>query len=155
MPMKGIAVLLMGACLLCCTKTTNTESESTAKDDTPTKVESDVSKIHLLTVEIKGDNKNTNTTKKLSTADETYFEITLSSGGNGTWWEAHRDIIRPTSIENYNQKFIDIVDVTTPDTARIRFNGPTEFLNFMAARGYDMVDQKKAKSHVDYTFKKE
>jgi hypothetical protein len=46
------------------------------------------------------------------------------------------------------------VDPTTADTAAVSFQEPTEFLNFMSGRGYDLVSQERAKYHIDYTFKK-
>jgi hypothetical protein len=35
-----------------------------------------------------------------------------------------------------------------------KFKNSTEFLNFMDARCYEMLDQKKEKLRTDYTFKK-
>ena len=85
-----------------------------------------------------------------------YFEVSLrykyglESLSEGQYI-ATKDIIRPTSDENFKNVFLNIVH---KDGSLIFFSPTTELLNFMSAHGYEMVYQLKNEDGGDYTFKR-
>lgn len=93
---------------------------------------------------------NTDTTYQVLDA---YFEIALSSvtKDEGRHYIAVRDIERPRVGKPYRSVSIALIDSAEQI---LKFKDSTDFLNFMAARGYDMVSDKPNKFGSEYTFKK-
>ena len=96
-------------------------------------------------------------TSTLSTLSEAYHETELclfSDKETGRKYYSVRDDIEDFKIvDGVNHwKFSELVDENTKEP--LEFETPTEFLNFFASKGYEMVEQKKGKYNIDYTFKK-
>jgi hypothetical protein len=79
-----------------------------------------------------------------------YFEVSLSAQTTGGFL-AQKDIIEPIPGEPFKAEFFQISD---KDGVNIKFMTSTEFLNFMSAHGYDMVNQIPNQYGGDYTFKR-
>jgi len=95
-------------------------------------------------------------TEVVSIIKDAYFEAQLDACSNekiGLYYNV-RNVIEEGKITNkvFTTKFSEVVDKSTKQS--IKFKTSTEFLNFMASNGYDMVDQIKSKYHTNYTFKK-
>jgi hypothetical protein len=86
----------------------------------------------------------------ISEVTSDYFEIGLSSQTTGGYL-AQKDIVVPKIGEPFKFVFFTI---SQKDGNNIKFMTSTEFLNFMSAHGYEMVDQLKNDYGADYTFKK-
>lgn len=123
---------------------------------TITKRSSGYEKLFIKTIsytDIGSEQVKTETTSEI-TSD--YFEVGLrfkyglESLSEGQYI-AIKDIIRPSSHENFKNVFFNIVD---KDGNLIVFSTTTDLLNFMSVRGYEMIDQLKNEDGVDYTFKR-
>ena len=108
-------------------------------------------KLYIKTTTVTGVDKKQVKTDVNSVVNSDYFEVSLSAYADYTYYKGQRDIVTPTSIENFKSVFFIIVDKDGND---IKFKESTEFLNFMSAHGYEMVDQVKNDYGADYTFKK-
>ncbi|MFC2119192.1 hypothetical protein ACFLSY_11170 [Bacteroidota bacterium] len=132
------------------------ENESKSDTGTPiteqkTEEESKKPQVYIKTVSAVGVDENQVKTDTITTIDTDYFEVGLYLMVDETNYTTKKDIVKPTSIENFKSVFFYLVD---NDGMKINFKGSTEFLNFMSERGYEMVDQVKFDYHTDYTFKK-
>ncbi len=98
-------------------------------------------------------NDNPNHKDSIYVEDSEYFEIGLYSYSNtkGITYSAKKDIEKPTTSEDFKMVTLSIVDASNKIVV---YNNSTEFLNYMAERGYEMTDQEKLEFRTDYTFKK-
>jgi hypothetical protein len=80
-----------------------------------------------------------------------YFEISITSVNNGEKYMATKQIEKPQVGKIFKSVTLNLVDSSG---TVIYFKESTEFLNYMEARGYNMVDQEKQRFGSDYTFKK-
>ena len=87
----------------------------------------------------------------VSSVSSDYFEIGLEEAGNGSHYVAEKTIEQKMSMDNFKSSFFFIVN---KKGEQMKFKTSTEFLNFMSARDYEMVDQAKKRYGIDYTFKK-
>jgi hypothetical protein len=121
-----------------------------------TKKSSVYEKLFIKTISYTGLGPEQVKTETTSEITSDYFEVGLrfkyglESLSQGQYIAA-RDIIRPSSEENFKNVFFNIVD---KDGNLIIFSTTTDLLNFMSAHGYEMVDQFKDEDGVDYTFKR-
>ena len=79
-----------------------------------------------------------------------YFEVSLSSQSTGGYL-AQKDIIEPVPGKPFKAEFFQISD---KEGNNIKFITSTEFLNFMSAHGYELVDQLPNEYGGNYTLKK-
>jgi hypothetical protein len=79
-----------------------------------------------------------------------YFEVSLSSQTDGGF-HAQKDIIEPEPGKPFKAEFFQI---SQQNGTLIKFMTSTEFLNFMSAHGYELVDQIPNQYGGDYTFKR-
>jgi hypothetical protein len=107
-------------------------------------------KLYIKTVDVTGTGENQVKKETITEVTSDYFEVSLSSQSDGGY-HAEKDVVIPTSITDYKEVFFTIVDKNGTET---HFKTSTEFLNFMSAHGYKMVDQVKNEYGGDYTFKK-
>jgi hypothetical protein len=113
-------------------------------------------KLYIKTTTYTGIGPTQIKTETISEITSDYFEVGLrflyglESISEGQYI-ATKDIIRPSSDENFKNVFLNIVH---KDGSLIIFSLTTDLLNFMSAHGYEMVDQLKNDEGVDYTFKK-
>lgn len=87
----------------------------------------------------------------LNVISDEYFEIKLSSYSSGLNWGASMNLKAGTKDNIKTFRYMYIVDNNYDE---IRYDTPADFLNFMAERNYEMVDQTKKKYAIDYTFRK-
>ena len=106
--------------------------------------------LYIKTTDVTGVDEEQIKKETISEVTLDYFEVSLSSQTDGGY-HADKDIITPTSIENFKAVFFTIVD---KDRQEIHFLTSTEFLNFMSAHGYELVSQLLNEYGGDYTFKK-
>ena len=107
-------------------------------------------KLFIKTTEVKGTGENQVKKETVSEVNTDYFEVSLASQTTGGYL-AQKDLVIPTSMEDFKSTFITIVDQSEND---IKFMTSTEFLNYMSGHGYEMVDQALNEYGGDYTFKK-
>jgi hypothetical protein len=137
--MKTLSTIL-SFCLILIINSCNNTPKSSSKSE----------KLFIKTSSITGVDKNQVRKEAISDFTSDYFEVELNSlttGGYG----ATKQILKPESIENYKDVFFYIVN---KDGSSITFTTSTEFLNFMSAHGYDLVNQIPDQYGGDYTFKK-
>lgn len=79
-----------------------------------------------------------------------YFEVSLSAQTTGGF-HAQKDITEPEPGKPFKAEFFQISE---QNGTLIKFMTSTEFLNFMSAHGYDLVDQIPNQYGGDYTFKR-
>jgi hypothetical protein len=127
----SVCILLISAC--------NT-SKSSSKSD----------QLYIKTTTATGTGENQKVVEVISEVTSDYFEVSLSALIDGTY-EGEKTIEESTSVVNYKYIFFQISD---KDGVLIKFKESTEFLNFMSAHGYEMIDQVKNRYGGDYTFKK-
>lgn len=91
-----------------------------------------------------------NTDNFIDLTDE-YFEVKLGSVtmDSGKYYIAKRE--NRISSDPFRMEQIVIVD---DKQETYHFKDATEFLNYMAARGYEMASERKNKYGGEYTFKK-
>lgn len=106
--------------------------------------------LFIKTTEVKTSGGNQIKKTTISKVSEEYWEVTLASYDEG-YYKATRDILKAKSLENFNVKFFFVTDSLGSE---IKFQNPSEFLNFAAARGYEMADQEKGRFNTDYTFRR-
>jgi hypothetical protein len=149
----GTAILLT---LSSCNKTSSIQSGQIKSDSIAAVAEEQevIPKIHTRTITITGTSTNEVRTKTTSTVDDARFEMTLWKMSDTDTYEARWQLFEPASAKDHHNKFIEIVDIGTPDTASIRFQKPTDFITFMAERGYDVTFEKKVNDRIDYVFKR-
>jgi hypothetical protein len=113
-------------------------------------------KLFIQTIDVSGTGKSQVKKESISVVTQDYFEVSLSSykpeAGGTRYYKAKRDLISPTSTKDFKMKLFFIVK--DDKGTELRFVDSTEFLNFMSAHGYKMVDQVKDKFRTDYTFQK-
>lgn len=90
--------------------------------------------------------------------DDDYFEISLYLR-NDDKYSARQDVAGTQSIEDDREVFLVLVDpASEPDgdgrLDPVIFETPTDFLNFMSDRGYEMIEENRKQSSTEYTFKK-
>jgi hypothetical protein len=120
----------------------------------PNPVESQVAtlpKVYIKLSQVNGVDESQVRKDSVYILKDNYFEIGLFSYDEGKFYLAKRDLVEPKSIQNFYAEFIFI---TNEDGSDYKFSNSTDFLNFMADCGYEMVDQKKFDFRTDYTFKK-
>ena len=100
---------------------------------------------------VTGSGENSKVTSVISTIESDYFEVTLSELSDEPKFIAKKDLIEPSSMENYKYVFFNISD---EEGENLKFDTSADFLNFMSERGYNLVDQVKNKYGGDYTFQK-
>ena len=101
------------------------------------------SRLYIKTVTVIGIDENQVETDTITIINSDYFEIGLYLGSSEEpSFITKKDVIKPTSIENYKAVLFRIVQEDGND---IIFKSSTEFLNFMSKRGYEMIDQLKSK----------
>lgn len=83
----------------------------------------------------------------LFTFNDQFLDISLKSFGNGKHYQAEKYLTQNQELS----VLWSIVDSLKND---LKFNGTTEFLNYMAKRGYEPANQKENKYGADYTFKR-
>lgn len=108
-------------------------------------------KLYIKTIDITGVDEKEVKKETISEVTSDYFEVSLSAYDHFNYYKGERDLVAPTSIENFKSVFFTIIDKNGND---IQFKESTEFLNFMSTHGYEMVDQIKNEYGGDYTFKK-
>ena len=86
-----------------------------------------------------------------------YYEVTLSAfpdeENGGSRYGVRIDIEEGKFVNDvFHWKISELVDETTKE--ELWFKEPTDFLNYLSTKGYEMVEQKKGKYNIDYTFKK-
>jgi hypothetical protein len=86
----------------------------------------------------------------VSVINTDYFEVGLSSQTTGGFL-AQKDIVEPKIDIPFKSVFFQVCQ---KEGTNIKFMTTTEFLNFMSAHGYDMVNQIPNNYGADYTFKK-
>lgn len=91
----------------------------------------------------------------VSIVNSDYFEVGLLSFSEvSKGFMASKYVVVPTSLEDFKMVYFVI---SNEDGSDLYFKSSTEFLNYMAERKYEMVDQTKSKkidNDIDYTFKK-
>jgi hypothetical protein len=107
-------------------------------------------KLYIKTTDVTGVDEKKVKKETISEVITDYFECELSSQEDGGY-HAQKDIVTPTSIENFKFVFFTIVE---KDGNEIHFMTSTDFLNYMSAHGYEMVTQIPNEYGGDYTFKK-
>lgn len=107
-------------------------------------------KLLIKTYEITGMLEDQVKKETINEVDSDYFEISLDSQTTGGYL-AHKDLVKPTSVEDFKSTFITIVDQAGE---AVIFMTSTEFLNYMSGHGYEMVDQALNEYGGDYTFKR-
>ena len=117
------------------------------KKSTSTKYE----EFYIKTTLAIGSGSEMKKTETISKITSDYFEVSLSSQTDGGFL-AEKDIIEPVPGEPFKAEFFQISD---KDGNNIKFMTSTEFLNFMSAHGYDLVNQIPNAYGGDYTFKKQ
>lgn len=100
-----------------------------------------------LAEEVGSEMKKNETISEITTE---YFEVALSAQTDGGF-HAQKDIIEPELGKPFKAEFFQISEV---NGTLIKFMTSTEFLNFMSAHGYDLVDQIPNQYGGDYTFKR-
>lgn len=129
----------------------NNNASSSSKDGANNKDGLNNSTLYIKTVTVTGTGSNENRKEKITAITTDYFEVGLEELANDSGYSAQKTITEPTSMENFKLEFFSIVDVDGKD---ISFKTTTEFLNYMAGHGYEMVDQTKKRYGTDYTFKR-
>ena len=107
-------------------------------------------KLFIKTTSATGVDKNQIKTDSISEITSDYFEIRLgllTTGGYG----ASKDVITPEVDKEFKYVFFYIVNA---DGSNIKFTTSTEFLNYMSARDYELVNQIPNNYGADYTFKR-
>ena len=83
--------------------------------------------------------------------DDTYFEMGLTSITNANG----RSYLTQRKIEDTKQPYRNVtLYMIKPDSSVLRFNGCTDFLNYMDSIGYEMENSKEHRYGWDYVFKK-
>jgi hypothetical protein len=118
-------------------------------NNTP-KNSSKTEKLIIKTTTVIGTGKDQKEDDVISEVTSDYFEVGLSEQTTGGYL-AQKDIVLPKIGEPFKFVFFRILQ---KDGTNINFMTSTEFLNFMSAHGYEMVDQLKNDYGADYTFKK-
>jgi hypothetical protein len=136
-----VVVIIASALLVACGKNTDRLDQSL-----------DASKIYIMTTDRKGAHEKEVKTEVITALEDEYFEISLYSTKEGPYYIAKWEIEAPTSVEDFRYRFLNIIQPT--DSSVMRFDGSTDFLNFMAKGGYEMVDQRTDKYATHYTFKR-
>lgn len=86
-----------------------------------------------------------------STVKDEYFEIGLYSMSKSAYFTASKKLIEPKVGEPFTLKGLIIVD---DKKEPLKFENSTDFLNYMAKAGYELVTQNPKKFFTEYTFKK-
>ena len=86
-----------------------------------------------------------------------YYEVTLSAfpdeENGGSRYGVRIDIEEGKFVNDvFHWKISELIDETTKE--ELWFKEPTDFLNYLSTKGYEMVEQKKGRHNIDYTFKK-
>lgn len=79
-----------------------------------------------------------------------YFEIGLYPTDRNTY-VAYEKIEKATSLENFKSVTLYISD---NENKMLHFKSPTDFMNYLSDRGYEIQGKIQAKKHINYTFKK-
>jgi len=109
------------------------------------------SELYIITTTVHGMDKQEVRKDTLTMIDSDYFEVSLQPMMNGAIYKAGKDLVKPSIGREFQMVFFEVVD---KEGKKLRFKDTTEFLNFMASKGYTMVDQTKGKYNTDYTFRK-
>lgn len=137
--MKTLSIAL-SFCLMLIISSCNNSPKNSSKTE----------KLFIKTTSATGINEKQVKTETISEVTSDYFEIGLSSLDSGGYG-ATKEVITPEVGKEFKYVFFYVVN---KDGSSIKFTTSTEFLNYMSARGYDMVDQIKNEYGADYTFKK-
>jgi len=138
--MKAKTLLFTLSILLLIISSCNNAPESSSNSE----------KLYIKTSTTIGVGENQWSTEAVSEVTSDYFEVSLSSLTDHVY-EGEKILEKPISTKNFKYVFFVISD---KDGNQIKFKESTEFLNFMFARGYEMVDQVKNDYGADFTFKK-
>lgn len=134
MNQTSIAFGLLMVLNICC---------STNRDQSELRIKTTQS-VSTLTEEVVSDDR-------LSTVTNPYFEVTLSSVNGGAYHIAGKELSKSWKDDTLRLTSFFVVDSVG---TVVQFNGATEFLNYVAQRGYDLTDQKQGRYSIDYTFKR-
>jgi len=115
-------------------------------------------KLYIKTVTITGWGSEQVTKEVITEVTNDYFEIKFFSGVSDsdgrTAITSMTDLVKSIKLKGTTDFKHVYFTVVNKDGSQIKFTAPTEFLNFMSARGYELFDQTKNKFSIDYTFKK-
>lgn len=106
--------------------------------------------LYIKTEDITGSGPNQIEKETIGIINTDYFEVKLHAQTTGGFL-AQKTIVEPKIHETFKYVFFTIVK---EDGTKINFPTSTEFLNFMSARGYDMVSQLEDQYGNFYTFKR-
>lgn len=107
--------------------------------------------IYIKTTKIKGTEGKEHRMDSISTLTSEYFKIKLESMQSGKFYIAEESIKQVIINKDIDFEFLNIVD---EKGKKLEFKNSTEFLNFMAERGYEMKEQIEKKFSFNYTFKR-
>ena len=107
-------------------------------------------KLYIMTTLAEQPGSEMKTTKTMSEISSDYFEVSLASQIDGGYL-AQKDVIKPIPGQPFKAKFFQISE---KNGTLINFMTSTEFLNFMSAHGYELVNQIPGEYGGDYTFKR-
>lgn len=98
----------------------------------------------------------------ISTINDVYYETVLSSYIEDETIKGvllvEKNVYTVSDLEIFNVngtthfQYTELVDENTLEP--LEFESPTEFLNYVASKGYEMVDQIKYMDEIEYTFKR-
>lgn len=104
----------------------------------------------IKTVDVTGVDENQIKEETISQVTDEYFECEMSAQTNGGY-HVQKDLIVPSSKDNFRFVFYSIVDNSGEP---IHFMTSAELLNYMVARGYEMVLEIPGEYGNSYRFKK-
>jgi hypothetical protein len=109
-----------------------------------------VEKLYIKTTLAEKPGSEMKTTETISEISSDYFEVSLSSQTDGGY-HAQKDVIEPIPGQPFKAEFFQMSE---QNGTLIKFMTSTEFLNFMSAHGYELVNQITNEYGGDYTFKR-
>ncbi len=106
--------------------------------------------ITLMTTITTQKNGKRTTQDSISYLNSTFFQIGLYKIDSDSY-HAEIGIEKPKSADNFRVSYMRIIN---HDSTILPFQNPPEFLEFMKARGYVMIHQRKFDLYRDYVFAK-
>lgn len=103
---------------------------------------------------IKKDDVNTGSKVKTLYSDS-YLEISLSISNDDENKYIAAETIKKAKIDNTGEFTRTQIYIVNESGEDVLFNTSTEFLNYMADRGYHMENKEEGKYSTKYTFKKD
>jgi hypothetical protein len=140
-----LLIIIFNVSLISC----NIKQEDSKSNETTNNIDNSI--LYIKTVTATGLDSNQVRNEKMTSVTTEYFEVGLEELANDSGLSAQKQITEATSVENFKVEFFIIVNKAGEG---ITFKTTTEFLNFMAGHGYEMVEQTKKRYGTDYTFKK-